>query len=199
MKTAIIFIVGTALLNLFPIGELTEEYEASYLGKTQKAFEYAKNHNMDTSICFLIDMKAHMGKKRFAIWNFSGDSIQEQMIVTHGSAGSKGLATSGADSPIFSNIPGSYASSLGHYRIGKRSYSNWGINIHYKLHGLDSSNSNVFRRIVVLHSYEMVSKDEVYPEIPPYSLGCPMVSNEDMTYLDSLLKTKKDVLMWIYN
>jgi len=198
MKTAIMFIVGAALVKLFPTGEFIQEYEPSYSNKTQKAFEYAKAHNMDTSVCFLIDMKEHMGKKRFAVWNFKGDSIQEEMIVTHGSAGSKGLKTSGADSPVFSNIPGSYASSLGRYRIGKRSYSNWGINIHYKLHGLDSTNDNAFRRIVVLHSYGMVSKEEVYPEVPPYSLGCTMVSNEDMTYLESLLKTKKDVLMWIY-
>ena len=200
MKASIILMIGAALVKLFPAGEFEspEVYQPKYSTKSQEAFKYAKKHNMDTTVCFLLDMKEHMGKRRFAVWNMQGDTIQREMIVTHGSAGSKGLKVSGPDSPVFSNIPGSYCSSLGKYRVGKRSYSNWGINVHYKLHGLDSTNNNAFRRIVVLHSYAMVSPDEVYPEVPPYSLGCPMVSNEDMTYLDSLLKKKKDVLMWMY-
>jgi hypothetical protein len=51
--------------------------------------------------------------------------------------------------PVYSNVVGSNCTSLGKYKIGKRSYSNWGINIHYKMHGLESSNSNAFKRHVV--------------------------------------------------
>ena len=50
----------------------------------------------------------------------------------------------------------------------------------------------------MLDSFVGVNQYEIYPEQAPYSLGCPMVSNEDMAYLDELLKTKKNVMMWIY-
>lgn len=196
MKALLTILVGAALVKLTPTGDVP--YEPKYKEKLVSAKSFIKTNNLDSTVCFLIDMNEHMGKKRFAIWDLKGDSLLREMIVTHGSAGSKGLDFSQPDKPVFSNIPSSYASSLGKYKIGKRSYSNWGINIHYKLHGLESTNNNAFRRIIVLHSYREVNEEEVYPDSPPYSLGCPMVSNEDMTYLDSLLKTKKDVMMWIY-
>ena len=198
MKSTILFIAGVALAKLFANGETEVLYQPYYSAKLREAREYIKKNKMDSTVCFFIDMKVHSGKKRFAVWDLKGDSIQREIIVSHGSAGAKGLEFSGPDKPVFSNVPSSYASSLGRYRIGKRSYSNWGINIHYKLHGLDSTNNNAFKRIIVLHSFVGVNQSEVYPEEAPYSLGCPMVSNEDMTYLDNLLKSKKDVLMWIY-
>ena len=196
MKTLILTIVGAALVKLASTGELP--YEPNYKDKIEQAYSFVKERNMDTTVCFLLDMRVHMGKKRFAIWDFIGDSIQREMVVMHGSAGTQGREFSLPDKPVFSNVPGSNASSLGRYKLGRRSYSNWGINIHYKLHGLDSTNNNAFKRIVVLHSYWGVNQEEAYPESGPNSLGCPMVSNEDMTYLDSLLKKKKDVMMWMY-
>ena len=200
MKASIIFLVGAALVKFFPTsGDLNELKKPDYLSKVNQAKSFAVKSGLDTTICFLADMSVHMGKKRLVVYDFQKDSILREMIVTHGSAGSKGLKSSGPDEPVFSNIPGSYASSLGKYKIGKRSYSNWGINIHYKLHGLESTNNNAFKRIIVLHSYINVDKEEVFPDYPPYSLGCPMVSNEDMRYLDDLLKKKKDVLLWMYN
>lgn len=198
MKTTILLIAGVFLTKLFPNGETKMLNHPEYSSKLKEAKEFIHRNKMDSTVCFLIDMKVHSGKKRFAVLDLKKDSILREMIVCHGSAGSKGLESSGPDTPIFSNTPSSYASSLGKYRVGKRSYSNWGINVHYKLHGLDSTNNNAFKRIIVLHSFIGVNQSEVYPEAPPYSLGCPMVSNEDMTYLDDLLKTKKNVLMWIY-
>jgi hypothetical protein len=105
-------------------------------------------------------------------------------------------------SPVFSNEKGSYCTSLGKYRTGERSYSSWGINVHYKMHGLERTNDNAFSRIVVLHSYDYVPEEEIFPEHLPlgWSLGCPVISNKLMTSIDSLLKTrKKSVLLWIYN
>ena len=198
MKATILFVFGVALVNLFSKGETESVYQPNYASKLPEAKEYIQKNKMDSTVCFFIDMKVHSGKKRFAVLDLKGDSILREIIVCHGSAGSKGLESSGPDTPIFSNIPSSYASSLGRYKIGKRSYSNWGINIHYKLHGLDSTNNNAFKRIIVLHSFVGVNQSEIYPEQAPYSLGCPMVSNEDMAYLDELLKTKKNVMMWIY-
>ena len=90
---------------------------------------------------------------------------------------------------------------MGKYKIGKRAYSNWGINIHYKMHGLEKTNSNAFKRNVVLHSYDYVSETEIYPShlTMGWSLGCPVVSNNLMKNIDTLLKkTKKPTLIWIF-
>ena len=77
---------------------------------------------------------------------------------------------------------------------------NWGIHVNYKLHGLEKTNDNAFKRIIVLHSYEMVSEEEIYPEELINSWGCPMVSNKTMEYLDHEIKqVKQPVLLWIYD
>jgi predicted aconitase len=86
----------------------------------------------------------------------------------------------------------------GKYKIGKRDSSQWGIKIKYWLHGLEKSNETAVDRVVVLHSWEAVSNEEVYPEVSPLSWGCPAVSNDFMKKLDEKLKiAKKPVLLWI--
>jgi hypothetical protein len=91
---------------------------------------------------------------------------------------------------------------LGKYKIGIRSYRKYGINIHYKLHGLESTNDNAFKRIIVLHSFDPVPAAQIYPAhlYMGMSLGCPVVSKAMMQKLDALLKKEKEpVLLWIYN
>lgn len=98
-------------------------------------------------------------------------------------------------------IIGSYCSSLGKYKVGIRSYSKWGINVHYKLHGLEPTNSNAFKRYIVLHSYTPVPASEISPMYLPLGIsqGCPVICDEVMRKVDALLKVeKKSVLLWIY-
>ena len=88
------------------------------------------------------------------------------------------------------------------YKVGIRAYSKWGINVHYKLHGLEPTNDNAFKRIVVLHSYTPLPATEVYPSHLPLGMsqGCPVICNETMRQIDVLLKAEtKPVLLWIYN
>ena len=151
---------------------------------------------MNTDYCFLIDMSIHSGKNRFFVWNFKENKVEFQGLVCHGSGG----GSTGAK-PIFSNRVNSGCTSLGRYKVGEKSYSKYGINIHYKLHGIDSTNNNAFKRIIVLHSFNPVPAFQIYP-VHLYmgmSLGCPVVSNAMMRKLDALLaKQKKPVMMWIY-
>jgi len=103
--------------------------------------------------------------------------------------------------PVFSNIEGSYCSSLGRYKVGVRSYSKWGINVHYKLHGLEATNNNAFKRVVVLHSYDLIPVVEIYPAHLPLGMsqGCPVIANDVMRRVDKLLKDeKKPLLLWVY-
>lgn len=164
--------------------------------KADTAMVYCKEKGFDTNICILIDMKIHPGKNRLFVWDFNKDTVIHSGLCCHGAGGKSTVLR-----PEFSNIPGSNCTSLGKYKIGKRSYSKWGINVHYKLHGLEKTNDKAFERIVVLHSHTPVPNKEIYPLVLPmgYSLGCPVVSNEMMKIMDELFKkTKKPVLLWIY-
>ena len=151
---------------------------------------------MNTEFCFLVDFSKHSGKNRFYVYSFKEKRILYSGLVCHGIG-----KNSTPQKPIYSNEIGSNCSSLGKYKIGKRAYSNWGINIHYKMHGLEKTNSNAFKRNVVLHSYDYVSETEIYPShlTMGWSLGCPVVSNNLMKNIDTLLKkTKKPTLIWIF-
>lgn len=165
--------------------------------KARLALEYCKKGKMNTDFCILVDFSLHSGKQRFFVWDFTTDTIIHQSLCAHGYG--KGSTKA---KPVFSNIEGSYCSSLGKYKIGARAPSQWGIKIHYKLHGLESSNSNAFRRIVVLHSFTPVPDSEIYPTHLPlgWSQGCPVISDSVMRTLDGLLKDeKKSVLLWIFD
>lgn len=176
------------------------ERQAAYArlkAKADSAGLYCVKKGYSTQYCILIDFSIHSGKNRFFVWDFSQDSIKYQGLCCHG-YGQK----STQKTPVFSNVEGSYCSSLGKYKVGARAYSNWGINVHYKMHGLEKTNSNAFKRWIVLHSHTPVPAKEIYPRHLPlgWSQGCPVVNDELMRKVDALLKEeKKPVMMWIYN
>jgi hypothetical protein len=165
--------------------------------KADSALQYCRDNSFSEKYCFLVDFGIHSGKNRFFIWDFEKDTVVRAGLCAHGYGGN---STPGR--PEYSNTEGSYCSSSGRYRTGISSYSQWGIHIHYKLHGLDQTNSNAFKRIVVLHSYKYVPDSEIYPLYLPlgYSAGCPVVSNAMMNAADELLKNSdKSFLLWIFD
>ncbi|MGM9474977.1 murein L,D-transpeptidase catalytic domain-containing protein [Pedobacter sp. GSP4] len=164
--------------------------------KIKDALAFCKENNMDTSIAIMVDMSIHSGKNRLFVYNFKQGAIIIEGLCAHGVGGG-----STPTRPVFSNKEGSYCTSLGKYKVKGRAYSNWGINIHYKMYGLEETNSNAFKRIVVLHSYSPVPNHEIYPQtLFGQSAGCPVLSDVTMRKIDALLKTKKKpVLLWIYS
>jgi len=178
--------------------ELNKNLDLRLKNKAVLAKVYCENNNMNLEMCILVDMKIHSGKKRFFLWDFEGDSIMKAGMCSHGTCGNlKGYEPS--LTPQFSNVPESHCSSLGKYKVGKRGYSSFGININYKLHGLEKSNNNAFNRFIVFHSWG-ISDKEIYPNELTESWGCPAVSNNFMREMDKVLKEeKKSVLLWIYN
>ncbi len=164
--------------------------------KADSAAAFCKKKNMNTDFCILIDMRIHSGKNRLFVWDFNKKETTFSGLCCHGAGGE-----STKKKPEFSNVPGSNCTSLGKYKIGIRSYSQWGIKVHYKMHGLEASNNNAYKRIVVLHSHTPVPENQIYPLHLPlgWSLGCPVVADKTMKYLDEKLKNQeKPVLMWIY-
>ncbi len=183
-----IFLFVLSCVQAQPLGELSQ--------KGAEAQTFCKKNNLNTDFCFLIDLSIHSGKNRFYVYDLSTKKVIASGLVCHGIGKNSTYAK-----PVYSNEIGSNCTSIGKYKLGKRAWSNWGINIHYKMHGLEKSNSNAAIRNVVLHSYDQVSEKEIYPNYLPlgWSLGCPVIANDLMKKIDSLLKkTKKPTLLWIY-
>lgn len=165
--------------------------------KQAKEFCVSKRYNTD--FCILIDMSIHSGKKRLFLWDLQANNIILTGMCSHGCGNMPWGKDYSKTSPSFSNKDGSHCSALGKYKIGERGVSQWGIKVKYLLHGLEESNNNALARTIVLHSWNDVTENEVYPEGTPEGWGCPAISNEVMKELDlKLSKTTKPVLLWIY-
>lgn len=156
------------------------------------AKDYVFEHGLDNSHCFLLDMRIPSGKARFFVYNLAKDSVELAGLVTHGSGSDNGSADLS-----FSNIPNSYSTSLGKYKIGNSYNGIFGMA--YKLHGLEKSNSNAFDRFIVLHAHECVPNNEVYPFQICLSQGCPTVSPSFLKSLkDYISETTSPIMLWIY-
>eukprot|EP01012_Entosiphon_sulcatum_P028262 TRINITY_DN34139_c0_g1_i1.p2 TRINITY_DN34139_c0_g1~~TRINITY_DN34139_c0_g1_i1.p2 ORF type:complete len:192 (+),score=19.60 TRINITY_DN34139_c0_g1_i1:148-723(+) len=185
-----------ALLILFTLfGFKPIENNKISTDKINEALTFCKKNKMDTSIAIMVDMSIHSGKNRIFVYDFKRKEITIEGLCAHGIGGG-----STPTKPVFSNKEDSYCTSLGKYKVKGRAYSNWGINVHYKMYGLEKTNSNAFKRIVVLHSYSPVPNQEIYPQtLFGQSAGCPVLSDAKMRKIDELLKNrKKPVLLWIY-
>lgn len=137
-------------------------------------------------------MNEPSGKDRFFIYDLKKDSILHSGLVTHGRCNELWN-----DGRMYSNEVGSACTSPGKYKVGKPYQGVFGLA--YKLYGLDSTNSNAFKRYVVLHSHECVPDGEVDPLPICRSDGCPTVSENFLKKLAGIIdKSSKPVLLWIY-
>lgn len=169
-----------------------------YSSNNTAALEYCKKNDFNEDYYFLVDLSVHPGKNRFFIYGFKEKKFLDKNIVTHGSCDQFDENPNKWEIAKFSNKVDSHCSMKGKYKIGKRDYSSWGINVKYWLHGLEKTNENALKRVVVLHSWDSVANEEIYPKVSPLSWGCPAVSNAFMRKLDTRLqKTEKPVLFWI--
>lgn len=169
-----------------------EAYAALLKGRARTLKTYAARKGFSTDHCFLIDMSLSSGRNRFFIYDLKRDSVVAAGLVAHGSCNTLFLRKA-----RFSNIPNCGCSSVGRYKVGYKYKGRFGKA--YKLHGLDSTNSNAFKRAVVLHAYDCIPDREIYPLSACNSLGCPMVS---YAFLDKASKVidraRKPVLLWVY-
>jgi hypothetical protein len=159
--------------------------------KAPEAKLFIEKNNYNTSVCFLLDMSLPAGQNRFFIYDMKKDSIQKSGLVAHGNCFQYCL-----EGRKYSNVVGSGCTSLGKYKVGNSYTGKFGYS--YKLHGLDSTNNNAFERTVVLHSHSCIPETEVSDDICQ-SNGCPTVSPEFLKELKTIInKSKKPVLLWIY-
>jgi L,D-transpeptidase catalytic domain len=168
---------------------------ASSIFKThlQKLKKYAAANGYATKYAMLVDLGIHSGAKRFFVVRLSDDNIIHAGLVTHGS--SPTVLQPGERT--YSNVTGSLCSSLGRYKIGVSYQGTFGLA--YKLHGLDTSNSNAFARAVVLHSHSCVPDEETTDAICQ-SWGCPTISPAFLQTISSFIDASaRPVLLEIYD
>jgi hypothetical protein len=163
----------------------------------KEALQYCKRNNLNQDTFFLIDLGMHSGLKRFFVYDFKGNKVSKAYMVSHGCGENKWGATMSKENAPISNEFDSHCSSIGKFIILDRGVSQWGIKVNYVLQGKEKTNSHARSRAIVLHSWEAISSEEVYPQGTPEGWGCPAVSNTDMKEIDKLLKENKKVLMWI--
>jgi hypothetical protein len=168
---------------------------AEFLKLQSKAFSaktFVKQNHFDTAVCFLVDMSLPANHKRFFVYDFSRDTILNSGLVTHGNCNQYWL-----EGRKYGNEIGCGCTSLGKYKIGNSYYGRFGLA--FKLYGLEKTNSNAFKRCVVLHSHSCVPDKEIAEEICQ-SNGCPTVSPQFLEQLTTIIKnSKKPVLLWIYD
>lgn len=168
-----------------------------YTSHINEAKAYCKKNSLNQSKFILIDLDVHSGLKRFFVYDLKNKTITNSYMVSHGCGDHMWSWTSSKENAPISNEPDSHCSSIGKYVISSRGVSQWGIKVNYLLIGKDKTNSNAVKRAIVLHSWDKISSKEVYPKGTPEGWGCPAVSNENMKEIDALLKTNKNMLMWI--
>ncbi len=173
-----------------------EDYnKIAYEQQMVKMSELAEKELYNTNVGVIIDYSIHSGNHRGFLVDLPSKNILKSFLVAHGS----GMGEQKGRPLGFSNVEGSNASSIGMAVIDGRDYSNWGINVKYWLKGLDKSNSNLKKRVVVLHSWEGIPDENIYPNTIIQSQGCPTVSNRTMRYLDDFIKKQKNKQILIYS
>ncbi len=143
-------------------------------------FDQFKAQVKNDAYITMIDFSQHSGAKRMYIVNRKTGKV-DAIHTAHG----EGSDPDGdGNAQYFSNIPDSRMSSLGSYLIQERYVGKWGASM--RMDGLESTNSNVRKRAIVLHpaSYVKDGKDE-----QGLSWGCPAVP---FAWIDRVITRLRD-------
>jgi hypothetical protein len=150
------------------------------------------DHKYSNKIAFLVDMKIKSGKNRFFVYDLQNNKILDQGLVAHGSGSETGIR----GELKFSNVPNSNCTSLGRYSVEKSYLGIFGKA--FKLKGLDETNSNAFKRAIVLHQYSAVPYEEQDYYIAK-SHGCPMVNEVFFKRLEKVIESSNSkIILYVY-
>jgi len=96
----------------------------------------------------MVDYSKSINEERLYVVNTKTSKIEMSSIVSHGVYSGKEYATD------FSNVKGSYKSSLGAYLTENTYYGHYGYSLVLK--GLDKTNSNAKKRKIIFHSTKIM-------------------------------------------
>ena len=175
--------------------------------RAEEALEYCNKNGYSTDYCLLVDYGRHSGRVRFFLWDFEKDKPAMKSLCAHGYG--KG---STARKPVFSNEPGSFCSSLGHYRVGKeKTMSKPKGRKALVLYGKDKTNSNALQRGILIHPVSLPNFS-IWPlmipvkvhnvlghKIRPKSEGCITIPFRKYEKVSEIVKSSsKPLMLWVY-
>ena len=175
--------------------------------RAEEALEYCNKNGYSTEYCLLVDYGRHSGRVRFFLWDFQKEKQVMKCLCAHGYG--KG---STARKPVFSNEPGSFCSSLGHYRVGKeKTMSKPKGRKALVLYGKDKTNSNALQRGILIHPVSLPNFS-IYPlmipvkvhkvlghKIRPKSEGCITIPFRKYEKVSKAAKSSnKPLMLWVY-
>ena len=170
----------------------TSTIRQRYMERLPLLRSYAEQNNLHPRYFILVDMRVPSHQARLFLMDAQTNKPVLESLVSHGAGSERG-----GDSLVFSNQLGSYATSLGKYRIGESYQGRFGYS--YRLNGLDSTNNRARERSIVMHGYECIP-DQLRVEEPLcMSLGCPAVAPAVLARLRPYLDAPtKPILLDIY-
>lgn len=180
----LIFIFFVVLKSRAKVGEVVSKERRQDLEK------FIQEKQLNSSVSIFVNYGLHSGRNRMEVWDLEQDTLIFACPVAHG----RGRKLLGAKQ--FSNENNSWLSSLGKGVVAERYYGGFGLA--YRLDGLDSTNSNIRMRYIVLHGYWSVPTRATFPIPSGRSKGCLMVSYKNMEILDEILKDKQQVVFYTY-
>jgi hypothetical protein len=145
-----------------------------------RAIDYVLEQPSEHPRAAVVDFSAHSTTPRFHVIDRASGQVLQSFRVAHGH-GSKGKRDDGY-AQVFSNVPGSNASSLGLYRTAEVYRSDVYPGLAMRLDGLSPTNSNARLRSIVIHEaryMEPQSWQRKKTGRPGLSDGCFVFSKED--------------------
>ncbi len=146
--------------------------------------------DLDKEVLIVIDYTKSSNQDRFFILNMRDTTLTHSLLVAHGRNSGNEFATS------FSNVSGSYMSSLGFFKTAETYQGKHGLSL--RMDGLeDGINHRARERAIVIHQADYVSLDfaDRHGRIGR-SLGCPALPIED--YAEVINTIKEGCLLYIY-
>ena len=176
------------------------EGDDKWLRRLDEAEAFCRERGYCTSVVVLVDYSLPSSEPRFKVWSLAERRVILQSLCAHGQGGG-----STAERPVFSNVEGSECSSLGRFVItGKRRMHTLPDNC-FEIDGLDATNSNARRRLLLIHPYHVVDDYDsggmqgLIP-IGPVSRGCFTISHRAMAALEEIYDARpcKQILVWAF-
>lgn len=152
-------------------------------------YDQYKNNINNQKIITIFDVTQHSSKKRMYVI----DTTNGNVVTLHSAHGTNSDTNNDGYATTFSNNSGSNQTSLGFMLTAETYYSSKnGLSL--KLDGLESRNSRVRSRLVVVHGANYVNENTAKVG---RSFGCPAISH---TYRDWYInKAKNGSLLYIYH
>jgi hypothetical protein len=149
----------------------------------------AKRNIHNLQYLTIIDMSISANKNRFFLIDLKNKRIIHKSIVAHG------RNSGGEFAKYFSNIMGSYQSSIGFYKTAETYHGKHGLSL--RLDGLEQCNNNARKRAIVIHSADYVSKNFIDRNGRlGRSFGCPALPKKDFSKI--IEKIKNGSVLFIY-